>query len=646
MVKKYFIGSIAAIATLGMTTSCSNEDAFDASQDINVAKYEAAFKQKFGNPAPTQTWGFNDSSTRGTRTINAEFPFGSDAPADKFLATWPEGTEAYPQYGAASAICYLTAEQAATLSEFKLWGNWNGEKTSGGVVYIQGKCDFSSKKFHVASNTDVYLLEGAELIIAGATSQAEGYSTGLQSGCNFYIAPGAKLKTSGDFWLNSMNIYNHGIIEAAQVVGNGTSMLYNGNGGVVTLTGNLAVTNGPTQIVNDGEITAENFNTAGGAHLQNNGTMTINDKTVINSNNNTWVNNGQYTTEYFTYNAGSCDVINNCKLTVNEDFNFNLGDGATTNFTLDAGASIVTKNLRAGYNPANGIEGGPFRFIMGSGSLILVTGTATLNATKANYGFYAVGDDFALLQAHRVVKTMTGEANVTYSGKMAVVADEHFAQGKSGQYDFIRYENGASADYIYAPDFNEGNCPVTIEKSECNPGFGGGDFNPTIRVMAEDLTIGDINADFDFNDVVFDVQWTATGAKIRLNAAGGTLPLTIEGIEVHGKFAEANPGKNITTKTMMNTDKNARDAYVKPIFEITGNFKDANGKNDANLIVLKVNKGTAETPNWIELTAKKGKVAAKIGVDPKTDWCDERQDIEAKYSNFAKWVRGEVGTFY
>jgi hypothetical protein len=97
---------------------------------------------------------------------------------------------------------------------------------------------------------------------------------------------------------------------------------------------------------------------------------------------------------------------------------------------------------------------------------------------------------------------------------------------------------------------------------------------------------------------------------------------------------------------MMNTASGAKNAYVKPIFEIPGNFKNADNEYDAKLITVKVNNGTEEKPNWLELKADKGKVAAKIGVEPKCDWCDERQDIELKYSNFAKWVRGEVENFY
>ena len=97
---------------------------------------------------------------------------------------------------------------------------------------------------------------------------------------------------------------------------------------------------------------------------------------------------------------------------------------------------------------------------------------------------------------------------------------------------------------------------------------------------------------------------------------------------------------------MINTANGTHKKYKAAVFDVTGNFKDADGNNNANLIKVMVNKGTAESPEWLEITAKQGHVAAKFGIDPKIDWCDERQDIETMWSNFAKWVRGEVSIFY
>ena len=157
--------------------------------------------------------------------------------------------------------------------------------------------------------------------------------------------------------------------------------------------------------------------------------------------------------------------------------------------------------------------------------------------------------------------------------------------------------------------------------------------------MGEDLSISDnsenYEADFDFNDVVFDVMWTSTGAKIRLVAAGGTLPLYVGGQEIHAKFAEVNPNRNISTTTVINATN--KTEYAPAIYDITGNFKNADGDYDANLIPVYVKKNGQD----VELKALRGKVASKIAVDPKVSWPNENQFIQNVYPNFSKW-----GCFY
>ena len=164
-------------------------------------------------------------------------------------------------------------------------------------------------------------------------------------------------------------------------------------------------------------------------------------------------------------------------------------------------------------------------------------------------------------------------------------------------------------------------------------------FAADLRIMAEDLNAKE-SSDFDFNDVVFDVQWIEGGAKIRLVAAGGTYPLRINGddnLEVHKMF-------NVSTSTMVNTISGRKSQYAYPdVVTITGNFKNDQGENDGSKILIEVDKGAG----YIELTAPTGKVASKICVDPQTDWCDEYQDIDLKWNgNFSLWVKGERATFY
>ena len=147
------------------------------------------------------------------------------------------------------------------------------------------------------------------------------------------------------------------------------------------------------------------------------------------------------------------------------------------------------------------------------------------------------------------------------------------------------------------------------------------------RVIAEDLTVGEKNNDFDFNDVVFDIKFDYPAGKttIILRAAGGTLPLKVGGVEVHEKFG-------VPVTTMVNTGGVSKDPVP---FELDGTFD-----KDPNKIEVWVQKDG----NWIELEALKGKVASKICVGVDYDWCSERQDIATKYPSFAQWVQNTTPT--
>ena len=144
------------------------------------------------------------------------------------------------------------------------------------------------------------------------------------------------------------------------------------------------------------------------------------------------------------------------------------------------------------------------------------------------------------------------------------------------------------------------------------------------RIIAEDLNVEDAS-DFDFNDVVFDVKMNYPNNgehTIILQAAGGTLPLTVGGREVHDLFG-------VSTTTMVNTGAGVSKAPVT--------FTYAKHITNVNEIPVKVQKNG----QWIELEALKGKVASKICVKPIYRWCDERISIDTVYPNFSQWVRGE-----
>ena len=152
----------------------------------------------------------------------------------------------------------------------------------------------------------------------------------------------------------------------------------------------------------------------------------------------------------------------------------------------------------------------------------------------------------------------------------------------------------------------------------------------TQRIIVEDLgSIGD----FDYNDLVFDAyvynQNGQTWAKIKLLAAGGTLPVYIcgcdEKVEVHDKFG-------VSTTTMVNTKKGTVD---KSPVEFTIKLKNkVSSSFNANDIEVKVD----NNGNVIPLTSNVGKAPEKICVDTSFEWCDEKVNVKTVYPDFAKYV--------
>ena len=180
-------------------------------------------------------------------------------------------------------------------------------------------------------------------------------------------------------------------------------------------------------------------------------------------------------------------------------------------------------------------------------------------------------------------------------------------------------------------------------------------------MIAEDLTVdsdAEGNSDFDFNDVVFDVVWTRTytdevltseTVQVVLKAAGGTLPLYLDGKEVHQLYATANPTLDIDQYTMINTRAEARGLKGKSgLADITftpDSYSGATIGEIANSIQIYVIKG-GET---CVLRAPKGDVASKVAVGIDFEWCNEREDIDDKYSLddgtslFKEYVKGALG---
>ena len=642
-----------------------------------VQNYENKFVQAFGEPAPNQTWGFGSSTVVGTRGMtrasddydsykgnwSSSFKFPEDCDANKFLAAVPDGVQKMPADGEVKGGTYYIDNTTTKV-------NMN---TGAGVIYVDGTVDLSSDNcFEITQNTEIYLIKGSTLKLG--TNDANKLKAII------YIESSAKLETANRLKMdNTSKVYNHGTINAGAFEVNNTSFLYN-VGTLNAPNGLVYVANNNSSIVNDGTIIAGDVEVAGSGNVQNNAEWTVNNTTTVNSNSASWVNNGHWTTNYYEYTAGSENVINNCFLEVKEDFDINLGSGGgTVGFKIDAGGGVLTKNFNGGKNGNN--LSGPYRILMGSKAVFKVTGTAALASANVGtwqggptygYGFYGVGDDYAVFQATHIVKgapNSPGDKKVQYGGKLYVSAEDHFASELDPWNQCVTFSLGFTKENIFTTstedEYSTGKPNITIEETPCNPGFG--DNTESIRVIGEDLTVNDANSDFDFNDIVFDVIRNKTTGKVSVKflAAGGELPIYIgpddnSAWELHGLFAdkekevaekEGKTARNITTKTMMNTAKDKqngnviRDAYKCPEKELPDSWWYGNNIQDiANSIEIRVQK----SGTLFILKAPEGKAPSKIAVDTDYNWCGERDNINTIYGKFNDYVGGqyEWNTWY
>ncbi len=721
--KKYFITAVAALALGGLMTSCSH-DIDDSGSSVDIAtnaqeSYEQAFLNTFGRPIEGFDWGFGSSTAASRAMTRAKGDYdsyrGSTTPQEWYQDTsdWQWKVRPYTFPSAPASIPTSRPYDAEYYSGgYKYYEGatiYMDENTSNHVE-VQGYCDMyvvktgtSDGNITIESSSYWYVGNipygsGKKIrvfVCPGVTLKIPTKDAGnLQANVEYYIASGAKLECDTRLKLNGTSLF---VAPNAEVTCNSFEInndcvFY--NQGTLTTTGGVYVANGSSVIVNDGTIvsgTANNpigfLNTAGSGRVQNNAEWTIYGSTIIDSNHNLWVNNGHYKTTYFCYTAGSNSVINNCYLEVTEDFDINLGGGAGAagGFTNAPGAGVLTKNFNGGgnfilsYVDLNGAtqtkshSGGPFDIRMGAKSLFKVTNTATMTGRNPGNGFFGIDTEYAVLEANEIVAGADDQGLVTYNGNLYVAANSHFEQAYKGQYPLIVYQDGFTEANIYSPGFSSGSPSITIPNTPCNPGFNADTTPPTppvtpvtdkVRVIAEDLTTLDGKADFDFNDVVFDVDLLSNNqVRITLLAAGGTLPLTVgdQGQQESGDYEptmemqkdsqgqdmesvmkyEVHRLFKVATTTMVNTNAAGganRDA-MEVIIDNPSTSSDIH--EIANAIPIRVYKKST----WIELekavpvgTRSDKLTASKVAVDGTFQWCAERvsinKDSRYQYSNY------------
>ena len=227
---------------------------------------------------------------------------------------------------------------------------------------------------------------------------------------------------------------------------------------------------------------------------------------------------------------------------------------------------------------------------------------------------------------------------------------------------FDYYANGQNPNQQVDRDWQFNDWIVRISPAEM---VGDDDFEETQiieheeiieagRVFCEDLGASSLS-DVDYNDVVFDavivhetksvdgeVIYENNYAKVCLLAAGGTLPVTVGGHEIHGVLSENKVGTNIMINTIKEEDR--AEVNGAGVFQhapvVIDRIDGVNSIDDIKIYALYNNKVIEVTNNAENLAPYK--ICVPIG----TRWAKERVDIGHAYKKFTNYCSDETVKFW
>ena len=473
--------------------------------------------------------------------------------------------------------------------------------------------------------------------------------------------PGATIYNAGTIYSNDFKVGKNGVLwNEGTVTANGTlkgsnekTQIYNAKGhritaagfefnnnnqllwndGTVTITGAINIYNSNAAVVNYGTLNGASYDGLAGAKFYNaeKAVVNIDGETIVKNSNSPWLNDGTYNSGTFKVSDGGSQVFNNCRLNVAETFYMGVNDGSR--FVLQGDASVVCKNFE--WNGDN-------YFWMGSGSMVNVAETLKFNNDDYGYGFYQLGNEYALITA-KAVKTDNNNIQwrAWYEGKIYVDTDEHFECRQLSSSQFTVY---STDDVVFTG--KKGTAEINWEtETTCRPSYKGKKKDPDpveyYYYAFEDLgAIGD----FDFNDVVLRVSAPVDGeSTVDLCAAGGKLQSKVLYgnqvlcNEVHAEFEVELTGDDTD---MVNT------GFTERAFKSLGTVIVGSNPDMANLpLAIEVTgtdgrstkvtasvKGQGEAPLMIVVTGyPSGSNAGKWF------WATERTNITKAYSGFGAW---------
>lgn len=576
--KKLTLMTLAAMS-LGLVSCVKDAADYDPQtvKDGVTNAYNAAFVNTFGTPAPNQTWGFTSENSSMRSVFDGHWDGVHNSTSSSKVPCGVNWTDTIP-FEIPSGVVTVTANtKLVPNTNYYVPANYNG------------KLNFDNN-----FNANIY--------VAGKVT---GYDGGNQQTMNVYIFE--KASWTGGFTSGKTTFYNNGVLTL------GGSDLQNEN---------------VSAIYNAGSFTYGGSNTNANTYLYSTGTILL-------------------TADYIDFKL-KCDVHN----TITANGNIKI-QNSTAKYICGLNAAGKVENvdgpLVISTLIANELsfDGNPVYLTKG-GHINVAT---TFSLVNSNSHVYAVTGSNALVETvnfnfgNKNDLTHTFSDNIYFNVTGRVDVANCHAMG--GSHNFNNVEEYLAYDGHNAGQQDE--YPLAKERvnntevsgvSECGGPWGKTTTTPTpdwtflCRVFAEDLSATDAT-DFDFNDVVFDVYYdkngTTNAAQIQLLAAGGTLPLTVGGIEVHGQFGEGyGSGIMINTGAKANVNNETAKPYlIQNVFINNDKLDDVN-KN----VVVKVTKFGEE----VTLKALQGEPAAKFATTDKVDWPSEREAIEEKYPNFKSWV--------
>lgn len=640
--------AMAAVAMGVAFTSCShNTDLYGGEEgggkingrtakeqiELDKAVYKAAFEQSFGKVAPTVDWGFGPSTRALTRSGNTGETYAQTHGDENGGANMNHNEWADPdkEFGGWVVPDPLTAEQKAVVT-----------------AYFQSgpDIDFEDPHFRHFFVQQVY---------KGGSAQAGASTENITAANNsVYNSDNMNLLTVGQTNIH-INNYNAGTCSESNVLDNGQKV----NG--------TSHTDQITLMVNIDDTSCFGYHETGSSTHHNNKAALVGWETI-----DTWAK-----TNYAGYNGCLKDDWNRSFM----GFDLALKEGAEAYDRDQAGNINYATYDQAPESPQYAWDGEKivpittgewknvtiqheywtenktvpvykegFESIMGCGWL------------TTNENFYVAEEKVTLDQSFQVNGTPANLDGI----KNAVILKEFTVAGTKYQsvINLPRIKQLVDAGYLPVKDKSLQNWVkigtsdgyftdwiVTLTEAKR---IDDEQETSSYRVIAEDLSANQ-GSDFDFNDVVFDVDpdENGNGATITILAAGGIWPLEINGEEIHQKLI---PGIQKTVKytldgveyncyPMINTgvtDEKGAFTDSKPTIRVTtGNWNtDDNIRNSIKTeIVLKVFKYDDTTGT--ELFANEGEAACKILVDKNFKVNSERNNI-ATGTKFKDFVSGKL----